>query len=61
MSTPRWYAGLVVSLICLLAGVALYFNAQERRAGEQKRSVGFFTLAVLVILLAAFCLLPFVL
>ena len=61
LSAPQWYVFAVFSLVCLLAGVALYFNALERRARRQKRSIGFFTLAVLVNLLALCCLLPLVL
>jgi hypothetical protein len=61
MSTPRWYVYAVFALVCLFAGLALYFNAQERRAGLTKRTAGFFTLAILVILLALCWLLPLVL
>ena len=61
MSTPDLYAVAVCCLVCILAGVALYFNAQERRSGEVKRSIGFFTLAVLVIVFALLSLLPLLL
>ena len=61
MSTPYLYEVAVFCLVCALAGVALYFNAHERRAGEAKRNIGFFTLAVLVILFALLSLLPLVL
>ena len=61
MSTPYWYEVAVFCFVCALAGVALYFNARERRAGDAKRSIGFFTLAVLVILFALLSLLPLVL
>ena len=52
MSTPRWYGIAVLSLACAFAAVAIYFNAQERKAGQTKRSVGFFALAVLLIIFA---------
>jgi hypothetical protein len=57
-STPDWYAKVVFCLVCVLAGAALYFNAQERRAGEPKRNTGFFVLAVLVILFAVLIFIP---
>ena len=61
MSTPYWYAVLVYSFACALAGVALYFNGQERRTGQAKRSIAFFTLAVLVLLSALLSVLPLLL
>ena len=61
ISTPYWYQEAVFCLVCALAGVALYFNAHEKRAGDAKRSIGFFALAVLLILFALLSLLPLVL
>jgi hypothetical protein len=58
MSTPRWYDIAVFSLACAFAGVAVYFNAQERKAGVTKLSIGFFTLAVLVTIFALLSILP---
>ena len=60
MSTPRSYGIAVFSLACAFAAVAVYFDAQERKAGQTKRSVGFFALAVLVIILAILIVLQFV-
>jgi hypothetical protein len=61
MSTPNWYVLAVFCFIFAMAGLALYFNALERRAGAAKRSIGFFALAVLVIIFAVLSLLPLVL
>ena len=61
MSTPRWYGMVFLSVVCVLAGCALYFSARERRGGEAGRSVGFFTFAVLVILLGLLTVLTMVL
>jgi len=61
MSTPDWYGRAVFWLVCALAGAALSFHAQERRAGEAKRSIGFFTLVVLLLLFTLLGALPLVL
>ena len=52
LSTPPWCFSAIFSLVCMLAGFALFFNVQERKLGETKRSIGFFALAVLMILFA---------
>lgn len=57
MSTPNWYWMAAYSLVAILAGVALFFNARERKAG-QKTSVGFLVLIVLVLIFATLCILP---
>ena len=48
-------------LIAALAGTAVFFSSRERKAGQSGRSVGFFILAVLFIVLAFFAALVFVL
>lgn len=61
MSTPRWFVSLTWCVIAAFGGVALFFTARERKVGQMGRSVGFFTLAVLLIIVAAFMALTFVL
>ena len=61
MSTPRWFVTLTWFLIASFAGAAVFFSARERKAGQTGRSVGFFTLAVLVIVVAALMFVAFVL
>jgi hypothetical protein len=41
-----------------LTGLALFFNARERKAGQKQRSVGFFALIVLVVIFAVLTILP---
>jgi uncharacterized membrane protein SirB2 len=61
MSTPRWFMNVTWCLIAALAGAAVFFSSRERKAGQSGRSVGFFILAVLFIVLAFFAALVFVL
>jgi uncharacterized membrane protein SirB2 len=53
MSTPRWFVTLTWLLIAGFAGAAVFFSSRERNAGQAGRSVGTFTLAVLVVIVAA--------
>jgi hypothetical protein len=57
LSTPKWCGIAVLSLTCVLAGVSLYFNAQERKVGG-KRSVGLIAFAWLVIVFALLGFVP---
>jgi hypothetical protein len=58
MSTPEWCAAAVFLLAFGFAGGAFYFNAREKRAGATTRSIGFFSLAVTLIIFAVLFLLP---
>jgi hypothetical protein len=58
MSTPDWYWISALSLVAVFTGLALLFNACERKAGEAQRSVGFFALIILVLIFAALTILP---
>ncbi len=58
MSTPDWYWILVLSLVALLTGLALFFRVHERKAGQEQRSVGFFALMVLVLIFLVLTILP---
>jgi len=59
MRTPHWYQVALVVSVCVLAGVALFFNSRERRAGQSQRSIGFFVLAVLLIIIGLLTVLTF--
>lgn len=50
MSTPRWFVDATWLLIASFAGVAVWFNACERKAGERGTSAGFLGFAILFIL-----------
>ena len=58
MSTPDWYWMSALSLVAVLTGLALFFNARERKAGQTHRSVGFSALIVLVLIFAVLTILP---
>ena len=58
MSTPDWYGITVFSLACALACGALFFNAQEKKAGQTKKSIGLFALGVMVIIFVLMMILP---
>jgi hypothetical protein len=64
---PRLVAGIPPACfvaLCLIAGfavAAVFFSARERKAGQTGRSVGFFSFAVVIIIVAALILLTFVL
>ena len=58
MSTPDWYWISALSLVAVSTGLALFFNARERKAGQAQRSVGFFALIVLVVIFAVLTILP---
>jgi hypothetical protein len=57
MPTPGWYWKATLSLVAVLTGAAVFFNARERKAG-QPRSVGFLVLIVLVLVFAVLTVLP---
>ena len=58
MSTPEWYWISAYSLLAVLTGLALFFNAREKKAGQAQRSVGFFALIVLVVIVLVLSILP---
>ncbi len=58
MSTPAWYGMLAFSVVAVLTGLALFFNSRERRAGQRQRSVGFFAVVVLGLIIAVLAILP---
>ena len=61
MSAPRWCGTVLISSVAVFAGLALFFNSRERKAGQCGRSLGFFVLAVLVIIFALLAIVPMIL
>jgi hypothetical protein len=58
MSTPDWYWKSAFSLVAVLTGLALFFYAREKKAGQATRSIEFLALVVLGVILAVLTLLP---
>ena len=59
-TTPRSFFGVTWLLIACLAGVAMVFNARERKAGD-RRSMGFFAFAALFIIVGILAVLMIIL
>jgi uncharacterized membrane protein SirB2 len=61
MSTPQWFVTAAWCLVAGFAGGAVFCSARERKARMTGRSVGFFALAILIIIVAALAFLTSVL